>query len=421
MTRQQVLALTGAAVIALTPGVLTAQDFLGGLVDRAKQEAERKAREAVKPKPAPQTQNLPVVADGETLADIDAIVAKGGRLSGSMEKEPDLHTRLYSWSDGLETRGNAGPAELKTNISHTPARVKWIDRFEQWLHASYTPLGGLPQAFRTIDPYKAGMKEYRPVAYGLGVIIQHPTMKNGKLTRSPIPSESGINIYANGLVGADGAWEFNTPDSFYFTMYVDPDGTWVDPKIRAEHIAEIAAVRRAVGPDAVVYVNTGRIVVVLGTNGRLPVVPVSIGEALDIAEAGFRRMQVTDPSDPATFSARMTDVARMRQRHAGELDKPARVRNMQYLSGSFASGWDVFGDGDRGVLYPLYKIDPAVYARAAKGDPQWITITFPRIADYSPPRDVAIYKAMTQRFNYGYVKEVLRDPAKAALPYRPLN
>ncbi|MBI1199982.1 MAG: hypothetical protein GC203_19160 [Phenylobacterium sp.] len=110
-----------------------------------------------------------------------------------------LATRTFAWSDALDTRGNAGPAEARSNISATPGRQAWIDTLTDMIKRSYTPYGGLPQAFRNIDPHRKGMDAYRPVNYGVTFVIQQPTIKAGKLARSPIPSVTTVYAYANAL------------------------------------------------------------------------------------------------------------------------------------------------------------------------------------------------------------------------------
>jgi hypothetical protein len=342
----------------------------------------------------------------------------------SREEIAALATRPFAWTDALETRGNAGPTQVKTNISNSAVRQAWIDTLADMVKRSYTPYGALPQAFRNINPYRTGMTDYRPLEYGMTFVMQDPTIKAGKITRSPIPSLSVIYAYANSLSGAEGAWELNTPTQFYFTMRFEPDGTLVDPKERAADGPDIAAIKRAVGRDCIVMTMNGGYIVLMIPGGRLPVVPVTIGEALDAAEAGIRRRQAgSEPADAGTYAARMAGVARSRAMHAHELGRPARVRDYQFSHGSFQNEWDPF-NGTRGdILWPLYKVDPAVYARAASGGPQWLAFGFPRLKYNKMPRDQAIYDAMTRRFDWGSAYDAVfapgATPASAKAAYRP--
>lgn len=355
-----------------------------------------------------------------------AAMAGEGPTGASREAIAALATRTFGWSEALETRGNAGPAEARSNISASPLRQAWIDTFADMIKRSYSPFGGLPQAFRNINPYRKGMDDYRPVEYGVSFVIQDPTIKAGEITRSPIPSLTGVNLYANALPGAEVAWALSTPDKLYFTMRFYPDGSLVDPQERIEQSAEIAAVKRAVGRDCIVMTLGGNMSVWLIPGNRLPVRAVTIGEALDAAEAGLKRKQASDqPSDPLTYNARMAGLTRARSRHAGDLNRPASVADFQFGLASFQGQNDPFESYMRQPTWPLYTVDPAVYARAAAGGPQWLVFSFPNPRYRLMPRDKALYADMTQRFDYQSAYEAVLAPgatpasAKAAYAPRP--
>ncbi|MBI1200572.1 MAG: hypothetical protein GC203_22145 [Phenylobacterium sp.] len=224
--------------------------------------------------------------------------------------------------------------------------------------------------------------------------------------------------------GAEPAWTLSTPDKFYFTMRFYPDGSLVDPQERADQGAEIAAVKRAVGRDCVVMTLGGDFAVWLLPGGRLPVRPVSIGEALDAAEAGLKRKQASsEPSDPATYAARMAGLARSRARHAGELGRPAMVAEFQFGITSFQSDSDPFESYMGQPTWPLYTVDPAAYAAAAGGGPQWLVFGFPRPRYRHEPRDRALYDDMTRRFDYQSAYAAVlapgATPASAKAAYQP--
>jgi len=336
-----------------------------------------------------------------------------------------LRTRPFAWTDALETRGDAGPAEVKTNITSTPLRQAWIDTFADVVKRSYTPYGALPQAFRNIAPRRAGMDEYRPIEYGVTFVMQDPTIKAGKITRSPIPSSTLIYAYANSLSSAEPAWEFNRPDKLYFTSRFFPDGAMVDPEERAKDAPEAATVKRAVGRDCIVMSANGGWAVWLIPGGRLPFVSVTIGEAIDAAEAGLKRRQAgKEPFDPGTYAARMAGIARARAVHARELNRPAFVRDYQFDSHSFQGGdWTPFQPSINRVMWPLYTVDPTAYAKAASGQPAWLVFGFPRLKYNNMPRDQALYDAMTRRLDWSSLYDAVfapgATPASAKAAYRP--
>jgi hypothetical protein len=434
--RRSVMVLC-AATLALGAAVETPASAQSGLfkslLNTAKQTLQDQARANPQNAPAPTSPSpAPAQTTGVATSSYSArpSTAYGtnaetggslqGVLTGNMQKAPELHTRVYGWAPALETSGNAGPTQVKTNINANPTRLGWIARFDQWIRASYTPLGGLPQAYRNIDPYKAGTKDKPPILYGETVIAQDPTIKNGKLTRSEIPSLSIIRLYANQIFAANAAWQFNTPDTYYFTMYVEPDGTFTDRRVQADIAATVAEVKRAAGQDAVVYVDGSNVVVTIAPGGRLPVTALTIGETIDLAEAGIRRYQAIDPSDPETYAARMRGIAQARARHAGDMGRIALVRDVDFGPGSFNSGLDPFAPTEQGVYYRVYRIDPTWHAKAAGPNPAWFTVTFPRIRAQSPPRDQAMYADMIQHFDWDYLRAVLRNPNVVnTTPYKP--
>jgi len=342
----------------------------------------------------------------------------------SREEIAALATRPFAWTDALETRGNAGPAQVKTNISNSALRQAWIDTLGDVVKRSYAPFGALPQAFRNINPYRTGMAEYRPLEYGVTFVMQDPTIKAGKITRSPIPSATIIYAYANALSGAEPSWEFNRPDKLYFTMRFLPDGTLVDAKERADDGPDIAAIKRAVGRPCIVMPMNGGYMVWLIPGNRLPVVQITIGEAIDAAEAGIRMKQASsDPVDPGTYAARMAGIARARARHAGELNRPAWSRDYQYGSGSYQNDTTPFETSPNRTMWPIYTVDPAAYAKAAGNTPAWLVFGFPRLKYNFKPRDQAVHDAMTRRFDWSSVYDAVlapgATPASAKAAYRP--
>ena len=419
----------GTVSLGAGPTAAGAQGLFGSIVDQVKSKVRDKVNDAVNQVPAPPAvpqpknppQYTPDVVSDTVAGAAEPLPASATAIPVGVPGGADLKTRLFSWSDALPTHGNAGlPEYARANINNTPARQKWIDTFDSWIRKTYTPLGGVPQPFRNIYPDKVDYKDYFPIAYGMEEVMQDPAIKNGKVTRSAIPSLSHIFITANGLYGMEPAWTFNTPSQFAFTMTVDRDGRELNPQERAKQAALLADVHRRIGIDATVYMTAGYVNVLLTRDGRLPIRQLTIGEALDIADPGIRRQQAYEPRPPEVYAERLAGVQDMRARHAGELNAPAWVREFQYLDQSFSTSYDVFGPDEHGLKWPVYRFEPETYAAAKTDTPQWIIIAFPVVRENASARDRGIYAAMVDHFNYAYVRDLLFNPERVkGVAYTP--
>jgi hypothetical protein len=76
-------------------------------------------------------------------------------------------------------------------------------------------------------------------------------------------------------------------------------------------------------------------------------------------------------------------------------------------------------------MYPVYKINPAMYALCEKDKPQWISISFPYATEKSPTVELEIFNAMTSNFNYQYVYDYFFNTdnvkGKSYQPLKPVS
>lgn len=333
----------------------------------------------------------------------------------------EYELKTLSWGNELPVRGSAGaPESVKLNINNTPARQQWIAKFDSWIRATYTPMGSITAPFREIYPDKAA-QDHVPVRYGITEMLYSPVVKAGKIDRCPAPPIGSLVITANWLPGDNAAWSFNEPGVRYaFTMNYDRDLRPTEPQNAAAFAAEAAAIRARLGIDAPVYLLSRFAVVLLTPDNRLPVRQMTIGETLDMADAGIRTQQVKSPSAPEMYAKRLQTVQRLRALHAGELTAPAWVNHIDFNHQSFYTDDDLFAPGDRGNRYPVYTFDAAAYAAAKTDRPQWLAIVFPRLlGSYSWAERMA-HDAMVDHFNYAYARDAIFSPEKVAgAAYQP--
>jgi len=333
----------------------------------------------------------------------------------------EYELRTLSWGNELPTRGSAGAPEfVKLNINNTPVRQKWISTFDSWIRATYTPMGAVTAPFREIYPEKA-TNSHVPIRYGISETLYAPVVKDGKIYRSPSPPFGWINIMANQVPGDEAAWSFNVPGQNYaFTMVYDRDFRLTEPNDAARIAAEANAVRARIGIDAPVYILGRLVVVMLTRDNRLPVRQMTIGETLEIADAGIHRQQAKEPAPDAMYQRAPRNLQRMRTLHAGDLNAPAWMRGSQFTHQSFYDDEDLFGTGQYGNRYPLYTFDEAAYAGAKSDRPQWLAISFPRLTKGHGWGERMAFDAMVDHFNFAYARDAIFNPERVAgVPYQP--
>jgi hypothetical protein len=335
----------------------------------------------------------------------------------------ELEKKLIGWGPIMPPMGNATPAKARQNINYTAARKQQIDLFASWIRKTYTPFGVLAQPEINIVPDKASSTYSVPVTSGISMRLWAPAYagNTSKITRAQPASAADIGIYSSSLPGVEPAWWFNTPTRYYFTMTTDRDGKLIDPIYEEKYAPVVSEVRSKIGlteGNCVIYVTGGTyITILLLPSGRLPVEPVSCGEALQVAEAGVKKANQQDKNPPERLKVQLGVIQKMRGKYRDSLNEPAQIRGLQFGIYTFDTTYDVFEDR---VLYPLYKFSPATYAKAKTNQPPWITIQFP-IANQpdAKEKNKRIYQAMTEKFNYQYVYDYYFNPQKVkGKPYQ---
>lgn len=353
-------------------------------------------------------------------------------ISGAHAQNPpvtkaQLKERLIGWGPMLPPKGSANSAaDIKKNVAYIPARKKLLDTFQGWIQKTYTPLGRLAEPWRNMGPRSLTLTDQPPRWTVLDMMLWSPAPKaGGGITRAQPASEYSICIGANETIGFESAFWFNTPKQFYFTMAVERDGTITHPESATKYgpVVEDLKKKLTTGPDAlapdtfVVTLSGGSYInVVLIPGGKLPMVNVSRAEALKIAEEGCRRAKAENKQSDYLLQNELKNIAATREKYKDSLDEPAQLRELQFSIYAFDTTFDPFDN--KFNRYPIYKYTPETYARCKTDKPQWIVVRFPLNIEGHKDLD-AIWKAMTEKFNYAYVYNTFFAPEKVkGQPYR---
>ena len=339
----------------------------------------------------------------------------------------ELRSRVTGYASQLPPKGNTpNAAQAKGNPNFTPARLEMMRRFADWIRASYPePVGAVVEPWFSIYPEKANPRFYMPVSWTTSLRYWTPAYADAshslsRLKRAQPAASQDISIAANTIPGMEGLGWFDTPTALYVTMAVDTAGNPVDADA-ARFNAARAEVQRIAG-GRLTYVAGAYVHVMLGVD-RIPVTPLTRGQALDVAEAGCRRAHEKGDNTDAQLQAQLGVIARTRAKYRGSLDAPASLNAPQFgldvFSGTGDADYDPFGPGHKGARWPVYTIAPEVYSATRSAKPQWITISFPvGTADavsataLSGPSARAIWKAMTTRFNFDDVDNLVFHPER---------
>lgn len=370
------------------------------------------------------------------LLTVAALVPLASAAPGAFSPRPTLQERrplddrVIGWAPMLPPKGNAAVAsDIKANAAYTPGKRKLIDTFQGWIQKSYTPIGRLPEPWKIAAPASATNSEQPPRWAGLQMMMWRPALTaSGKYTRAQPASEETISIAANETVGFESAFWFNTTQQFYFTMEVDRDGTLLNAEENKKYGPVVEEVKKKLttGPDPldpgtfVVLPASGHYInVILIPGGKLPVVPVTRGEALRVFEEGCRRARATGRQTDYLLTNELKLLSKMRTTYQDSLNEPAVMNVLQVTVYTFDSEFDPFEKKSYKPSFPLYRYAPETVAKCRTDVPQWIVVRFPNQIAGRPDYE-AIYKAMTEKFNYAYVYNTFFAPEKVkGQAYRP--
>ncbi len=318
-----------------------------------------------------------------------------------------------------------------------------LNRIIEWMQASYTPVGGLGTFKQMIY---VGQQGFNPHQYGVDFRVWNVGLDKSELDAQghfkPIDEEyTRFDVNINAIPGSYPVYFVNDNKQYLFTW--PPDGYMRGNK--SEDLLDHRDPR--IHPNVypfITHLNELQ-TVFLAPDNKLPVIAVSIGEYLDLAEKGFERelstqkekidAQWQEPKSRAeayayyvenSYNRFKNTVKKLRDQYKNRLNDQAILRDMQPIAENFHGDIDPFfiEAYPKSVkqFYPLYKIDPVIFEKCATDQPQWISISFPYKNKEDGNQLYELYKSVTEHFNYEYAYNYFFKPEKInGQPYKPAN
>lgn len=312
-------------------------------------------------------------------------------------------------------------------------REAYVNKFAEWMKASYTPVAGLGEYQRFVNANNGSVTfSVWDVAFDYLDADKH---------FRPVGETGFPRFYlaANTLAGT---WNIDfmcRPNEWFFTM--QPDGSAPNETERKKRLNSDAKISESIRPF--LSWKNDWYAVYLTPGNKLPIVPVTKG---DFLRAALNRMDYLQDSlvkedtekeyrkDEAAkkriYDFRKGEVDRYRDnisqlltKYNDRLNEPAEVRNRQFTYHDITTGsWDVFGGGPNTVYYPVYKIDGATVQKMSCAQPVWIAAIFPFQTAGDGAKAYEMYRSMTEHLNYQYIYDYFFDPEKVkGVGYKPLN
>ncbi|MGZ8558807.1 MAG: hypothetical protein ACXWWC_10755, partial [Chitinophagaceae bacterium] len=343
--------------------------------------------------------------------------------------EQSIQDSIIGWWDNPYFDNQLKP----DNTPLQKKKIAIVDKFVEWMKKSYTPVGGLGTFTRYVN------KNNCSVLFMVWDVSFKKEWLDAKGRFKPIDEQNTkFRISANTIPGGYGIPFINTPTQYLFTW--PPNGYSIKNNPAQEtslsNISNTGKFLTRVNELSTVYLAPGN---------KLPVVPVTKGELLQLAEDAVGRQLQAEKEDvenkwPGNIKAQQdaleyrkkniekyrVNIQQLREKHKGTLNDPAVLRTMQPTIYSFEMSPDPFVISPNEELakryFPVYKIEPAVLQKFNTYQPQWITVSFPYKSKEDGNQLYEMYRAITENFNYGYVYDYFFNPEKIkGNPYKPAN
>jgi len=312
----------------------------------------------------------------------------------------------------------------------------------EWMQKSYTPVAG-------IGTYKTRLyvneNEFNPHQYGVDFRVWNvsysPEYLDAKGHFKPVSEEyNRFDVGANMIPGSYPIYFVNTPNQYCFTWPADGYVTGYDLK-------EAGMIDPKINPNVYNFITriNEKQTVFLAPGNKLPVIAVTIGEYLQLAETAFDRelqkqkekfesqwqeqksrdnaLQYYKEHSDARFR---NTVKQLREKYNDNLKEPAILRDMQPTAQNFYGDIDPFKIDESAKklkhYYPVYKFEPGIIEKCASDQPQWIAISFPYKTKEDGTQEYEMYQSVTENFNYEYAWNYFFDSEKVkGKPYKPAN
>ncbi|MGC4103162.1 hypothetical protein [Ferruginibacter sp.] len=315
------------------------------------------------------------------------------------------------WSDNHYDREWKSPADAigKKKEIH-------INNMVEWMKKSYTPVGGLGTLTRYMGTNGFGVK------FLVWNVSHDKRWTDPKGNFRPIPEENTKFYISANLIPGSYPFDFiNRPDLFLFTWQMDgydPAGGVPKPEKRPAGIH----------PNASKFITVRNEMqsVMLAPNNKLPFIPVTRGELLQLADDAISKQYATaNDYDKKNIERVRTNIAKLKEKYKNSFDEPANIRDMQPTIHSF-DFTDPFelsvNDKNWKHYYPVYKITGDVLQKMKAAEPQWVTVWLPYETKEDGNQLYEMYTAITQNLNYEYIYNYFFSPEIIKnIPYKPSN
>ena len=312
-------------------------------------------------------------------------------------------------------------------------KIAIVDKFVEWMKKSYTPVGGLGTFTRYVN------KNNCSVLFMVWDVSFEKEWLDAKGHFKPIDEQNTkFRISTNTIPGAYGIPFINNPTQYLFTW--PPDGyNVINNPVQQTSLSGNPNTGKFL--TRVNELNT----VFLAPDNKLPYIPVSKGELLQLAEDAVGRQLQAEKEEvenkwpgnikaqEEAFAYRKKNIEKYRinlqllkEKHKNTLEEPAVLNTMQPTMYSFEINPDPFvisqNEESSKQYFPVYKIAPAVMEKYNTEQPQWIAVSFPYTTKEDGNQEYEMYRSLTAHFNYQYIQDYFFNPEKVkGIAYKPVN
>jgi hypothetical protein len=375
----------------------------------------------------------------------------------SQKYHPPYEDDYLGWMKIYNYKGVIKPLQVDEK-KYSIAQLSFADSFANWMQASYTPKGGLGDIKKYVTPkknvYAERYNEAVPHSYGARAV----TYRFLKKVKDKWVPENNLgyywNIAANQIPYSFRELAFNTNETCLFILpFYDEKQITDNPgsgDAKAKKLYDLSAhplLKKYIQYNLDGYrEDFGHNMVILSKNNRNPFLPVTIGEALTIAENAFpvkyaeEKQTATEQNsyhashlalamknlDEKFYKAKAT-ITTLREKYRNRYYENAYLKYGGYSIQDLSNGTDIFTNGQPGSSgnfdksFPLFKVDPEMQALCKTDKPQWIMIYwFGAMMDEPPYKHM--HESIVNNFDFDYVYNFFFDPEKVkGKTYRPLR
>ena len=314
-----------------------------------------------------------------------------------------------------------------------------LNEITRWMRQTYTPVAGLGThkniLFITAGEYRP-IKRFPPHSYGVDFRVWNVTYDKRWMDEKghfkPVSEEyTRFHAEVNAIPGAWPISWINNDDRYVFTWAADMTGSSLLPEARNQP----GSVHPNIKPW-IRWQNKSHQSIILAPGNKLPIVPVTKGELLQMAEESYDmlvkelRMTVEQQfsSSPKNvideaFEGRkknlekyVQNIRKLREKHRATLNDPAMVRNYAMSIQDFETDpdpfviWDVAANNKE--YYQVYRYPKDLLQKCKTDQPQWLAITVPFETKKDGNQLYEMYTAIVENFNYDYAYNYFFDPEK---------